>query len=147
MAFRKILVAVDFSPVARDALRSAAELAVQFNAELVVTHVWQPPVYSFSTEAPFPADAIDDMLRSAEKLLAEWTADAKALGPPKVTSMFLDGVPWDRLVGALRGDPTIDLCVVGTHGRAGLKHVLLGSVAEKVVRHAPCAVLVVRPRA
>ena len=50
------------------------------------------------------------------------------------------------LVTALRNDPAYDLAVVGTHGRTGLKHVLLGSVAEKVVRHAPCAVLVVRER-
>ena len=146
MTFRKILVAVDFSPIAREALRAAAELAVASKAELVVAHVWQPPVYSFATEAPFPGDIIDDMVRSAEKLLAEWTEEAKQLGAPRVGSLFLDGVPWDRLVDTLKRDATIDLCVIGTHGRTGLRHVLLGSVAEKVVRHAPCAVLVVRPR-
>ena len=47
----------------------------------------------------------------------------------------------------LSSDPSYDLAVIGTHGRTGLKHVLLGSVAERVVRHAPCPVLVVRTRA
>lgn len=146
MTYRKLLVAVDFSPLAREALRAAAEVAVQSKAELLVVHVWQPPMYSFASEAPFPGDLIDDLVTSSEKLLAEWTAEAKKLGA-NARSVFLDGVPWDRIVDLLRRDPAIDLCVIGTHGRTGIRHALLGSVAEKVVRHAPCDVLVHRQRA
>lgn len=146
MTYRKLLVAIDFSPIAREALRAAAELAVQAKAELLVAHVWQAPVYSYASEAPFPGEMIDDLVSSAEQLLAEWTAEAKQLGA-NARSVFLDGVPWDRIVDLLRRDPAIDLCVIGTHGRTGIRHALLGSVAEKVVRHAPCDVLVHRQRA
>ena len=146
MTYRKLLVAVDFSPIARDAMRVAADLAVQAKAELLVAHVWQTPIYSFASEAPFPGDVVEDLVASAEKLLAEWTAEARNLGA-NARSVFLDGVAWDRIVDTLRRDPAIDLCVIGTHGRTGIRHALLGSVAEKVVRHAPCAVLVYRHRA
>lgn len=146
MTYRKLLVAVDFSPPAREAMRAAAELAAQAKAELLVAHVWHSPMYSFASEAPFPGDVIEDLVTSAEKLLAEWTAEAVKLGA-NARSVFLDGVAWDRIVDTLRRDPAIDLCVIGTHGRTGIRHALLGSVAEKVVRHAPCAVLVYRQRA
>ena len=60
--------------------------------------------------------------------------------------MFATGTPWNETVAIAKRDPSIDLIVMGTHGRTGLKHALLGSVAEKVVRHAPCPVLVARDR-
>ena len=57
------------------------------------------------------------------------------------------GFPWSVIVDAAVQDPAIDLVVIGTHGRTGIKRVFLGSVAEQVTRHAPCSVLVVRPPA
>jgi universal stress protein A len=83
---------------------------------------------------------------SEEVELAEWKAHAKELGANEVATRVLTGAPWDQIVAAARDDSAIDLIVMGTHGRTGLKHALLGSVAEKTVRHAPCPVLVVRSR-
>lgn len=146
MLFKKILVGVDFSGVSHEALRVAADLAAQPDAELAVVHVWQPPMYSFASDVPFPSDILEELVGSTEKQLDAWTAEAKELGARRATGALLTGVPWDQIVETLRRDPTYDLAVVGTHGRTGLRHVLLGSVAEKIVRHAPCAVMVVRPR-
>ncbi|HTL38916.1 MAG TPA: universal stress protein [Kofleriaceae bacterium] len=141
MRFKKLLVAVDFSQPANLALRAAAALAVESNAELTVAHVWQVPV--LGAELPVPAQYIEEMRLAAEKQLATWTADATKLAGRPVTSAFVVGAPWDELCKLANKDG-YDLIVIATHGRTGLKHVLLGSVAEKVVRHAPCAVLVVR---
>jgi nucleotide-binding universal stress UspA family protein len=71
--------------------------------------------------------------------------EASAAGGAKCMSgKMLTGAPWVEIVSLLEKD-TFDLCVIGTHGRSGLARILLGSVAEKVVRHAPCSVLAVRP--
>jgi universal stress protein A len=141
MRYQKILVAVDFSPQARVALETAASIAAESNASLTVAHVWQVPV--MGAELPVPAEYAEQLRTELEKQLADWTADASRLAGKPAASVFEVGVPWDGICDILRRDP-YDLAVVATHGRTGLKHVLLGSVAEKVVRHAPCAVLVVR---
>jgi nucleotide-binding universal stress UspA family protein len=141
MRFKKILVAVDFSPQSREAMRTGAALAAEFDAELTIAHVWQVPL--LGAELPVQVHQLEEVRGDAERQLAAWEAEATALANKPVTSVFQLGVPWDELVKLLRRD-NYDLVVLGTHGRTGLKHVLLGSVAEKVVRHAPCAALVVR---
>jgi nucleotide-binding universal stress UspA family protein len=78
--------------------------------------------------------------------VAEALAEATRLGARRVTSRALTGVPWEQIVEILRGDAAFDLAVMGTHGRTGLARILLGSVTEKVIRHAPCSVFAVRPR-
>lgn len=141
MRFQKILVGVDFSPPSREAMRAAAALAKEFGAQLTVAHFWQIPL--LGAELPVQATYLDEMRAAAEQQLAAWTAEASGLVDRPVTSVFDMGVPWNETVKLLQRDH-YDLAVVGTHGRTGLKHVLLGSVAERVVRHAPCPVLVVR---
>jgi universal stress protein A len=146
MRFQKILAAVDFSPPSREAMRTAATLAAESGAQLTLAHFWQVPL--IGAELPTPAQYIDDIRISAEQQLGDWTAEAERLaGKPvagKPVAMVLGmGEAWDEIVKLCKRD-SYDLVVVGTHGRTGLKAVLLGSVAEKVVRHAPCAVLVVR---
>ena len=141
MRFKKILVGIDFSPPSREAMRAAAAMAKEFGAELTVAHFWQIPL--LGAELPVQAAYLDEMRAAAEQELAAWTAEASSLADRKVTSVFEMGVPWNEMVKLLQRD-RYDLAVVGTHGRTGLKHALLGSVAERVVRHAPCAVLVAR---
>ena len=141
MSFKKILVAIDFSPPSGEAMRVAARLAAESGGALTIAHVWQLPM--LGAELPMPSDIVQTMIDDAQKGLRNWTAEATKLVGREVTSAFVTGVPWYDLVKLL-GREHFDLAVVGTHGRTGLKHVLLGSVAEKVVRHAPCAVLVVR---
>jgi nucleotide-binding universal stress UspA family protein len=146
MGFTKIVCPVDFSPCSREALRVAAELARDASAPLVLAHVWEPPRWA-TGEIQLAPGIVQDLVDAEEAELARWKVTARQLGAREVAVRFLTGVPWDEIVTLAQSDPGIDLVVMGTHGRTGIKHVLLGSVAEKVVRHAPCAVLVVRARA
>jgi nucleotide-binding universal stress UspA family protein len=145
MVFTKIVCPVDFSPCSREALRVAAELARDGSAELVLAHVWEPPRWS-AGEVQIAPEVIQDLIDAGEAELERWKTTAKQLGALEVAVRFLTGVAWDAIIALVQGDPAIDLVVMGTHGRTGLQHVLLGSVAEKVVRHATCPVLVVRDR-
>jgi nucleotide-binding universal stress UspA family protein len=141
MRFKKILAAVDFSPPSREAMSTAAALTAESDAALTVAYFWQIPL--IGAELPLPGQYIEDLRISGEQQLAAWVTDARELAGKPVASAFGMGEPWNEIVMLLKRD-AYDLVVLGTHGRTGLKHVLLGSVAEKVVRHAPCAVLVVR---
>ena len=145
MRFTKIVCPVDFSACSREALRIAAELARDGSSQLVVAHAWEPPRWS-TGEGMIAPEVVQGMIDSERAELENWKTMAKQLGAGEVGTRFLTGVAWDTILALLKDDPAIDLVVMGTHGRTGLKHVLLGSVAEKVVRHAPCPVLVVRER-
>ena len=146
MTFKKILCAVDFSDPSRVALRAAAELARTSQATLVLVHVWQAPLWTTDHGIQVPSDAVLEARGVEESNLAAWRAEAQQLGAPEVMSKLARGVPWDEIVGVARDDKAIDLIVVGTHGRTGLRRALIGSVAERVVRHAPCTVMVVGSR-
>lgn len=145
MKLTKVLCPVDFSSGSREALRFAADLVRDSGASLVLAHVSDPLPWSIRGDVPIGPSVIQSMLDSEQAELARWQGLAKELGAREVAVRFLTGAPWDQIVSFARNDRSIDLIVMGTHGRTGLTHVLLGSVAEKVVRHAPCAVLVVRP--
>jgi len=146
MGFRKILCPVDFSDGAREALRVAAELARASSGLLVVAHVADPLPWSTHDNFQLAPSVIQSLVDSEQAELGRWQQLAKAFGAPEVASRYLAGTPWDQITTLAQNDRAIDLVVMGTHGRTGLAHALLGSVAEKVVRHAPCSVLVVRPR-
>jgi len=142
--FKTILCPIDFSDSSRHALTAATELARSSNAALTLAHIWQPPMPLYSTpDAAMSGELIQAMVDDAERSLADWAATARAAGVASLQSKMLSGVPWDEIV-KLALESHADLVVMGTHGRTGLTHALIGSVAEKVVRHAPCAVLVVR---
>lgn len=145
MRFKKVLVALDFSEPSDRALRVASQLSADTGAALVLVHVWQPTIYSYGGPA-FPISFAEDYIRDANEKLASAQREAEQAGARQVTSDVLAGTPWHEIVELLRNDRSFDLAILGTHGHTGLKHVLLGSVAEKVVRHAPCPVLVVRSR-
>jgi nucleotide-binding universal stress UspA family protein len=143
MAFKKILCAVDFSPCSNEALRVAAELARDGDAPLVIAHAWELVRWT-TVDFQLAPEVIQDSINTAEAELAKCKVAARGFGAKEVATRLYNGPAWDQIVAAARDDGAIDLVVVGTHGRTGLKHALLGSVAEKIVRHAPCAVLVVR---
>jgi universal stress protein A len=145
MAFHKVLCPVDFSPGSRDALRVAARIAVESGGPLVLAYVWELSRWTFGQYQLVPA-TIQGMVDSDEAELARWKLEAQQLGVKEVATRLLTGVAWDQIVMAARDDRSIDLIVMGTHGRTGLPRMLLGSVTEQVVRHAPCAVLVVPPK-
>lgn len=143
MTFRKILCPIDFSPTSDEALDVAARLAVAHGAGLLIAHAWYLPVAAFVGEYTYPAPMIGDMLADSETALKAVVATARAHGVRRVSSVLLDGQPWTAIVQQADSDKEIDLVVLGTHGRSGISRLLLGSVAEMVVRHAPCSVLAV----
>ena len=139
MRFRKILCPVDFSPGSRRAMELAAEIARDSHAALIVAHVWSPPRWAGGEFAP---EYLEQTIDADEAELEEWKRHAEELGVTDVATRLLTGAAWDQILTVATEDSAIDLIVMGTHGRTGLKHVLLGSVAEKVMRHARCPVLV-----
>jgi nucleotide-binding universal stress UspA family protein len=117
-------------------------LAKQWNAELALVHVFYVPPVTDAGERQFPPEVVQEMLEDARRSLAASVKDALALGATRVTSALPSGAPWHAIVDAAKD--AVDLIVVGTHGRTGFSRIMVGSVAEQVVRHAPCSVLAVR---
>ncbi|HEU5055542.1 MAG TPA: universal stress protein [Kofleriaceae bacterium] len=148
MPFKKILCPVDFSDDSREAMRRSADLVKATGGSLTLFHVVHVPITTYADAAPMmPNPGVEltqELGTAANKALAEWKQRAEEMGVKQVSVQVVAGVPWQMIVEALEADRSYDLVAMGTHGRTGLARVLLGSVAERVVRHAPCAVLVVR---
>jgi nucleotide-binding universal stress UspA family protein len=147
--FTRILYATDFSKASRPALVKALALARQNHAPLVIAHALPPLVLTvggdFGYVAPRTYEAIDQSARQhARKQLAAVARRAKSAGV-RATALLLEGAPHEQIPRAVRRTRA-DLVVIGTHGRTGLAKVLLGSVAERVVRLSPRPVLTVRSR-
>lgn len=147
--FTKIVAATDFSEDSKLALSFAEELARKFSADLIVLHVDQPLAPVMMTPELGPAMDVGAMGRIAEeqRLLAQRELD-KIAGRLrdsglKVKSMLKVGSPFLEILHTAQNEGA-DLIVLGTHGRTGLAHVLMGSVAERVVQKAPCPVLTIR---
>jgi len=142
---RRILVPTDFSPNSSEATAWAADLAGRYKAGITLVHVYQP--VSMILPEGFvlkSADDIADLLHSLDAALAEAKSQLAALAPGvAIDSVLLQGAPFAEIVRHAR-EKRFDLIVIGTHGRSGLRHALLGSVAEKVVRKSHCPVLTVR---
>jgi nucleotide-binding universal stress UspA family protein len=149
MACTKILCAVDFSTPSHAALEEAASLAAFTEATLVLVHVYAlPPPAALSADmlAWTPADADAEVLRALEPKMAELQVEAEAIaGKGRVETRLLVGDAASE-IARLAGDGRYDLVVIGTHGRTGVKRLVLGSVAEHVVRSAPVSVLVIRAK-
>jgi universal stress protein A len=138
-----ILVPTDFSESSETALRTAIRLAQTFHAAIEVFHVEIDP----SLVLPPPADTItipllfEKVLAHTAERLEQIVAEVRKAGVTCTSAAEL-GKSHTAIVERARLAKA-DLIVLGSHGRHGLSHALLGSVAEKVVQHAPCAVLVV----
>jgi nucleotide-binding universal stress UspA family protein len=143
LGIRRILVPLDFSAPAEKALRYAVSFARQFDAKITLLHV-RPIPYSTAEMGGFPTVIPADE-PPTEKVQARLDADACRLVPPEIRDRTLlrTGPAYDEICNAAR-ELEADLIIIATHGRTGLKHILLGSTAERVVRHASCPVLVVR---
>ena len=139
---RSILVPIDFSKPSEKALEYAISLAKQFGAKLTVLSVVEP--------FPTPDFAYYPLVMESDKIVAETkrrlekvTAKAGIASECLEKTLVRNGVPYREIVDAAR-TLKIDLIVISTHGYSGLAHVIMGSTAERVVRHAECPVLVVR---
>jgi nucleotide-binding universal stress UspA family protein len=145
--WKRICCPVDFSGPSRDAVQVAADLSRRFDSELHLLHVFQVPVYSFLDATVFPTTKmVEQLLERIDSLLAHWEQEAEQLGARKVSSAKTEGIPHVEIVRFAR-ESNCELIVMGTHGHTGVKHALIGSVAEKVVRTADCPVLTIRPLA
>ena len=136
----KLLVAVDLSPHSRRALVLAAQLAQKFGAEVEVFHCWAAPY--FAADVQLDAALFTKIRQATEKDVAQFVAGAQLPSDVKVKETVVSGIAPAAICERLEDDPP-SMLVLGTHGRTGFKHVLMGSVAEAVVRRAACPSLVV----
>jgi nucleotide-binding universal stress UspA family protein len=144
-AVHRILVPTDFSHTSDGAVQVAIELAGQFNAELELLHVHQLPAYVFPDGmVPLSPSLLEELQRSVQAELERHAERGRAVGRKVATRSRIGVVHAEILREAEEGQ--FDLVVMGTHGRTGIGHVLMGSVAEKVLRRAPCPVLTVGPQ-
>jgi nucleotide-binding universal stress UspA family protein len=139
----KVLVGLDFSTMSDRALQVAVNLARAANeADLHIVHVISPPVAG--TELA-PIVDVGELAQNARKQLSDLTERLGAIPGLHFFSHVLVGSPQAELP-RLADENDADLIVIGTHGRRGIDRMIFGSVAEHVVRHAPCSVLTVRPQ-
>jgi nucleotide-binding universal stress UspA family protein len=139
--FPKILVATDFSDGSDDALATAIDMAARLGSTLEIVHVVDLMHEQFPFGVPLPYLDTDAVIAFAERGLAERAARARRAGLTCETTI-LNGSP-DVEIVRWAAEADAALIIVGTHGRTGLAHVVLGSVAERVVQHAGRPVLTV----
>ena len=141
---RKILVPTDFSDEARRSAELVLDLiAERAKGELILLHAYHVPVeYSAYGALPTSWSFFDQVPRTAKTELDKWASHLSSSGW-KVTTQIAEGTPASVIV-RLAKELDVDLVAMGTHGRSGLKAFMLGSVARRVVQHAPCPVLTVR---
>jgi universal stress protein A len=144
--FKKILVPTDFSRHSAEAVSAAADLSRRYEASVTLAYVFEPVTYALPEGHVMQSPPQVEEMRSVfEERLVQAEADARAAGALDVSAKLLTG-PVAPEIADFAKVGGYDLIVMGTHGRTGLRHLMLGSVAEKVVRTAPCAVLTVRVR-
>ncbi|WP_437185164.1 universal stress protein [Planctomicrobium sp. SH668] len=144
---KKILIPTDFSDFSLCAMRYGCEFASRFDSEIHVLNVVEdvyPLVADPGTTFPSGDFYPNDLANIARETIQKFPASDLGADQTKVVRQVRIGVPFLEIVRYAR-DLEIDLIVIGTHGRSGLAHVLMGSTAEKIVRKSPCPVLTVRP--
>ena len=142
----RICCALDFSDTSRLAMAEAAEMARRCGAQLTLLHVRPPPAQVSSADLLVSARALEELASvDLARDLAVWRTEAERIATTGVKTALLVGDPAAEILRYARAHG-VDLLVIGTHGRTGLRRLVLGSVAEHVVRQAPCPVMVVRPK-
>jgi nucleotide-binding universal stress UspA family protein len=143
ISLTSILVPSDFSDCSDEALRYGLELARRFDAELHLLHVVQDPVTQPWAAEGFSVplfEIVDEWKNQAAERLRAMVPEADR---PRVRVACVVATPYTEILDYAAAH-RIDLIVMGTHGRGGVTHMLLGSIAERIVRRAPCPVLTVR---
>ncbi|MCE2946378.1 MAG: universal stress protein [bacterium] len=144
--YRKILVAIDDSETSARGLDEAIKLAKGDTAQLCILHVIEPTALAMYPEAAAYADDLFDMLREAGKEVLQKAVARAAKRGLQARSALIEnrGFPIAELIVEYAGRWKADVIVLGTHGRRGFSHLLMGSDAESVVRSSPIPVLLVR---
>lgn len=138
---RHILVPHDFSETAERALGFALDLGRRLGARLTILHTYEIATYGFA-EAPSVSEELTEQIESAARSALDAVQARACKSGLDVTGVLRRGSPWREII-AFAKESKADLVAMGTHGRRGLSRVLLGSVAERVVRTSPCPVLTV----
>ena len=143
---RRILFPTDFSELSLHGLKYARSFVESFKSELHVLHVvdeayqyWMAMGPNSLPIGPTPDEVVSGVKEELDKFVKKHLADVT----PALVFTIIVGRPFLEIIRYAR-DKEIDLIIIGTHGRGGLRNVLMGSVAEKVVRKAPCPVLTIR---
>jgi len=139
---KRILVPLDFSKTAMNALHYALPFAQQFGASLHLVHIYEAPTFMAGYQA-LPIVIPDDQVMQKARIQLDLLAKSAAEWQVPVECFVRKGKAYQEIVDFAR-EQKIDLIIISTHGYTGLKHTLLGSTAERVVRHASCPVLIVR---
>ena len=139
--FSKILYFTDFSEASEYAGQYAISIAGKYGCRLYVAHVVEPFTYADDFGIDYGAQ-LREMEATARRLLDNTAASMKRTGAD-VESILLSGNPSAEIVKFAK-EETIDLIVMATHGRSGVEHLLMGSVAEKILRKSPCPVMTVK---
>ena len=142
----KILVPTDFSLPSQHALRYAISLAKLTNAEILLLHVVDTPAYLPMLAAEGGTIAMPDLQDRARHWADQQLfkmSQHEVPGSVRVRTLRREGAPWSE-TNEVAKQESVDMIVMATQGHTGLKHFLLGSTAEKIVRHAPCPVLTIR---
>ena len=143
--FKKILCPVDFSEFTDEILAHAVSIAKRFDSELHLIHVIPNLNYFTPCESFLTPENLVAIERNIEgEVGKDFDKITKKLDLP-FKRIVKTGVTFVEIIDYIK-DQDIDLVVMGTHGRSGIEHILIGSVAEKVVRKSPCPVLTVRPK-
>jgi nucleotide-binding universal stress UspA family protein len=145
MQFRHILAPTDFSEYSKQAVASALALAKKFGAKLTILHVIELPPYPVEGYVPpsLSATFMDDLERQATTDLAQLVPEADAANV-EVARVMAVGTPYRTIIETAEAEQ-VDLIVMATAGRTGFSHLVMGSIAERVVRTASCPVLTIRP--
>ena len=143
--WKKVLCPIDFSEPARAAMGAAIDICRHFGAQLTLFHAYTLPGYTLPEGSVVASPKmLQELSDQAEVHLEEWRRSAEALGAPQVAIAKSIGDAAIEIAELAR-EGGFDLIVVGTHGRTGIRHALLGSTAERVVRRAGCPVLTIHP--
>ena len=139
---QRIVVGTDFSDIAERAVDQAVDLAAQLGGKVTLVHAYELPMYSYPDGVVVSSsDAAQQVTTIATQRLASSVEQRKERGV-RIESVLRMGPPWDEL-NSVAAEEVADLIVVGTHGRRGFSRILLGSVAERLVKTAVRPVLVV----
>lgn len=142
IVLRNILCPIDHSKHSESALKYAIASALKDKAKLYLMHV-------LDSRKSEEAEGVSELLSIDEKGLSDLKDKLEKSVPEEIRAeikceaLVCPGIPFDEIVRVAK-DKSIDLIVMGTHGRRGLSHVMLGSIAEKVIRDAPCPVMIVK---
>ena len=143
---KKILVVTDFSKLSLTALRPALDLAKKYSASIDLLHVIERSIpmliirTTSMSEEKISEAMYDDAVQSLKKITQELSSEDRKL----ITTAVRRGNDYEEII-SYADDESIDIIVIASHGRTGILHTLMGSVAEKVIRYSRCMVLVITP--